>query len=149
MGAALDYKALRVMALGGVLFSSVEGASGEGGDFTLALGALLVCGRRVLGTFAAALCAGAEVGQLTGTGTGISNPRSGSSGWLAPRADLGLELPLGGDFAFYGRLGATVPTVRKEFVVDDETLVHRPAAVTGRLALAWNERMAARWETDR
>jgi hypothetical protein len=60
---------------------------------------------------------------------------------LAPRADLGLELPLGGDFALYGRLGATVPTVRKEFVVDDETLVHRPAAVTGRLAVGLELRL--------
>jgi hypothetical protein len=135
LGAALDYRGLRISALGALIVGSDEQASGKGADFDLTLGALLLCGRQAIGPAVASLCLGLEAGQLNGAGVGVKNPRSGESFWWAPRLEPGVLWPVAGNFSIFGRFGATLPRIRRTFVLDDTLLVHKPAALTGRLAL--------------
>jgi hypothetical protein len=133
---AVDYGAWRVTALGAILLSprhDVE--AGKGGEFGLSLGALLGCGHWRWGRAEPLLCLGAELGRLSGTGTGVRRAKSGESLWWGPRAELGVLVPLAGRFSLLARAGAVFPQIRKDFTVDDDLLVNRPSAVSGRATL--------------
>jgi hypothetical protein len=81
---------------------------------------------------------GGEVGRLSGRGLGVSFSRVGSSLWLAPRADLGIGLPLVARLALVLRGGVAAPVFRPEFtesVSGQAVEVHQAARVTARATL--------------
>jgi hypothetical protein len=103
----------------------------RGGEFELVTAGLLACGEPVFGTVTALVCAGAELGSLSGTGV-VLDPREGSSGWQALRAEAGAAVALGQGFSLLARAGLTRPFSRQPFVVDMTDEVHRAAALTFR-----------------
>jgi hypothetical protein len=131
---SVDHRQFRLTGLGALIAGS-QRQDGKGADFQLLFGALLACGRRPMGPTVAAICVGVEMGELRGTGAGVRNPRSGTSLWWAPRLDAGVTLPFSTSWALWGRLGATLPQERREFVLGDGLFTHRPDQLTGRLSL--------------
>lgn len=112
---------------------------GPGGDLSLVTGALLAC-TSPFGTaqapLALALCAGGELGRLSGSGTGVPVRRDGQSLWAAARAEADLFWSLPSTRLRLGaQLGLAVPFVRDDFVLDGIGAVHRPANLTGRAGL--------------
>jgi hypothetical protein len=85
-------------------------------------------------------CAAFEAGQITGSGFGVRDPRTGSGPWLAPGVQGILKLPLGRRWHFEAALGGFVALVRPEFELDDQGVVHQPDPVSARLELGigWN-----------
>jgi hypothetical protein len=150
VGAVLDVGALPNPALGaeleagiawralyagaeGAVFSpnQLDGPDGRGGDFQLWAAGVVACLGRPAAGLSAVVCAGYEIGALSGRGTGVTDPRSETTTWQALRAELGVVVPFGAGFSGVLRGGAVVPLQRREFVLDSE-LVHRPAAVGAR-----------------
>jgi hypothetical protein len=85
-------------------------------------------------------CAAFEAGQITGSGFGVRDPRTGSGPWLAPGVQGLLKLPLAHRWHFEAALGGFVALVRPEFELDDQGVVHQPDLVSARLELGigWN-----------
>lgn len=112
---------------------------GAGGDLALATGALLAC-TSALGAARAplglALCAGGELGRLSGSGVGVPAPRDGQSLWAAARveADVFWSVP-STRLRLGAQLGLAVPFVRDDFVLDGIGAVHRPSSLAGRAGL--------------
>jgi hypothetical protein len=140
VGFALGHGVLRLEALGAIYLSGEQPVVADrGGEFQLTVASVQGCGRWQLGRLAPMVCLGAELGRLWGRGVGVDNPRSGESVWWAPRADAGALWGISRGFSLLGRLGLVLPQVRREFVLYDGLLVHRPGALDGRLAfgLEW------------
>jgi hypothetical protein len=83
-----------------------------------------------------ALCTGAELGELSGSGIGVSSPHHQRTLWSAVRFDADLrwalpDTPLGLDLL----VTAAAPLSRDEFVLRNIGSVHRPASVVGRVGL--------------
>ncbi len=118
--------------------ASAEAGVTPGADLGLALGSLSACAAPY-GSFRSpqsiALCAGWEVGRLSGTGTDVPQPRSGGALWVAPRVELGglWALP-GTQLHLGGFLTAAAPLNRAQFALRDVGTIHRAATVVGRLA---------------
>ncbi len=112
--------------------------AGAGADVGLATGSVSVCATPLDSSSTAltlALCVGWEMGQLRGSGTGVSTPRSANALWLAPTVHAGLTWqPLGSRFGFGAHLGAGVPLERDRFFLNDLGDIHQPATVVGRAA---------------
>jgi hypothetical protein len=135
LAAALDVGRFRVVALGALFATAEARLAAGGGDFRLAFGGALGCWRRPVGHATGAVCAGAEVGALSGQGTGVSNSKLGTALWLAPRAELDLAIPLVARVRLALAAGAAAPVSRPSFVetVGGETVrVHRAAPVAAR-----------------
>jgi hypothetical protein len=134
----LRWPSLQIGLLGALFAQQRELLAGtaRGGDFTLALGALVACGRRAL---PAALhlsgCAGFELGQLTASGVG-PGVRSFDQTKLVygPRGEVGLSWQVSNELVFFVRLGATMPLARDDFRLGDVT-VHKPSQVSFRSQL--------------
>jgi hypothetical protein len=82
------------------------------------------------------LCAGAELGQLSGTGTRVLIPYRRRTLWAAARVELAARLalfdtPLGLELL----ITALAPFTRDEFFLKDLGEIHRPSSVVGRLGL--------------
>jgi hypothetical protein len=153
LGAELRWQRLALRAAGTLLFDQHAelqppiGSSGginaairaPGADLSLALGSLSAC-TTVFGgfraPFAAAVCAGWELGRLSAVGTGIQIPRRGAALWSAPRVDAGLSWAASGTPLRLGfQLGVLTPLTRDDFFLRDLGTVHRPPSVVGRLAV--------------
>lgn len=147
LGVELGWRRLQLRALGLLLFEQHvdrSGASGlpadAGADLALFAGSVSVCAAAV-GSFrsdsAVFLCAGPELGRLSGSGTGVSERRSGGSLWLAPRVDVGglWHVP-GSNLDLSLAASAAAPLLRDEFVLEGTVPVHRAGSVVGRLGLA-------------
>jgi hypothetical protein len=112
--------------------------SALGAELGLATGALLACALSVswLPPLEVRACAGWELGQLSGVGTGVPDARHGSKLWSAPLLDAGAAWPIP-ETAF--RLGAMLdlaaPLGRDEFVLQGLGRVHRPSSIVGRVML--------------
>lgn len=132
VGASLGHRSVRLTAFGEMFVSQTRDSGGKGGDFELLVGGFLACGVGKLSHLGILGCLGAEGGRLSGTGVGVRTAKSGESPWWAPRADVGVLVPLGARFSLLARLAATLPRVRREFVLDETTSVHQPAVATGR-----------------
>ena len=110
-----------------------------GGDLGLATGALLAC-TSPLGApgdaLALSLCAGGELGRLSGSGTGVVDPHDGQSLWAAARAEAALYWTVPTSRLRLGaQLSLAVPIVRDDFVLDEIGALHRPASLSGRAGL--------------
>lgn len=119
--------------------AQLAGQPGLGGDLALATGALLGC-TTVFGarqdSLALGLCAGGELGRLSGSGTGVLTPRSGYSLWAAARAEVEMAWHVPSTRLRLGaQLGMAVPFVRDDFVLDGIGAVHRPESLVARAGL--------------
>jgi len=108
-----------------------------GAEIELLAGSVLACAPRLLGAppLAIGACAGAEMGRLEGTGTGLAVARSGGSWWSAARADAMARWALGAGFGLGLQLSALIPWDRDEFAVQGVGRVFRPWRVTSRATL--------------
>lgn len=83
-----------------------------------------------------AVCAGAELGQLSGTGTRVIVPYQRRALWAAARVELAARVGLGSaPLSLELLASALAPFTRDEFILRDLGEVHRPASVVGRLGL--------------
>jgi hypothetical protein len=145
LGVELGWSRFQLRGAGLIVFEQHVDRAGQGlgadagADLSLFAGSLSACAA-ALGSFRAGntlfLCAGPELGRLSGSGTGVSERRSGGGLWLAPRVDLGgfWRLP-GSNLALGALVSAAVPLARAEFLLDGSLPVHRAASVVGRLSL--------------
>jgi len=144
IGAELGVGRLRLRALGTLLFeqhTTLETATlpEAGADLQLMAGSLLACtapfgaARAELTTLA---CLGLEVGSVSGTGSGVPQPRSGSALWVAPRLDAGLvwSIPASA-LQLSANLTAATPLNRDEFALTGIGTVHEPPSIIGRIGL--------------
>jgi hypothetical protein len=127
------------LELEGALYAPTETSSvaGQAGKFRLAYGAPLACGAKPLGGTTLLLCAGAELGQLSGEGVGeaVSASHPKNTFWAAARGELGMGYPREGALRLVGRAGMAVPLIRREFVLDGPDVVFRTAAISARVGL--------------
>ena len=110
-----------------------------GGDLSLATGTLLGCSNVLETTppaLSLSLCAGGEVGRLSGSGTGVAVRRNAHSPWAAARveSDLYWQVP-SSSLRLGAQLSLGVPFVRDDFVLDQIGAVHRAASLVGRAGL--------------
>jgi hypothetical protein len=146
LGAELCWSRWQLRALALLLFEQHVDRSGQaalpadaGADLSLFAGSVSACAAAVgsfRGDAAVFLCAGPELGRLSGSGTGVSVRRSGGRLWLAPRVDLGglWHVPgTGVDLSLSA--SAAAPLLRDEFVLQGPVPVHRAGSVVGRLLL--------------
>lgn len=149
LGAQLGWGKLELRMLGSLLFeqetaidSAVAPASGApapGAKLQLLAGAVLACTapfgslRAPIAPFA---CVGAELGRLSGIGTGVASPRQGSALWAAPLVQVGGSWAVPDTALRLGvALTAAAPLNRDEFALRDIGTVHQPPSVVGRLAI--------------
>lgn len=144
LGVQLSWQRLQLRALGTLLFEQhAEVGDGPGrppgADLQLWTAALSGCttalgGQRLGVTLP--VCLGFELGRLSGTGTDVLEPRSGSALWAAARADVGaLWCPGEGPLCLTGTLTAAAPLTRSRFALAEIGTVYRPSPVVGRLSL--------------
>ena len=113
--------------------------AGAGADVGLSTGALLGCTNPFASdarALSVSLCAGWEMGRLSGSGTGVNRPRIASALWLAPSlpAALAHQFP-GTRLSLNARAGAALPLDRNEFVLEGLGTVHQPASLVARVSL--------------
>lgn len=83
-----------------------------------------------------AVCAGAELGQLSGNGTRVVVPYQRQALWAAARVELAARLALGETpLALELLTTLLAPFTRDEFILRDLGEIHRAASVIGRLGL--------------
>jgi hypothetical protein len=118
---------------------SVDGFSdgAPGAEIELLAASLLACIPRLLQAHEVQLgaCAGAELGWLEGTGTGVDISRSGVTGWSAARGDATARWALGQGLGLDLQLAVLVPLERDEFTVAGAGRVYRPGRAAGRATL--------------
>jgi hypothetical protein len=135
---ALDAGSLRFVVLGALFATQRADVAGGSGEFELAFGGVLGCVRRGVKRSTALACLGAEIGRLSGQGLGVSFSQAGSELWLAPRADLGIAVPVVAGILLVLRGGAAAPVFRPtftEYVSGQAIAVHQAARVTARATL--------------
>jgi len=132
----VGYAALRAVVLGTLFAAQQTRVPGDrGGEFQLVLGGLLLCAEPTFGRLFALACAGAELGELTGTGIDVMDPRERGVGWRALRAEAGAGWALGQGLSLVARAGVSAPLSRRQFVLDRTERVHRPGSLTARVWL--------------
>lgn len=140
VGGELRWRRLQLRALGTLLLEQHAElgapAPAPGADLRLFAGSLHGCTSPVqAGAFALPVCLGFELGWLTGVGTGVAAPRSGSAPWAAPRLDAGGRWCARSSPVCLGlTLTAATPITRSRFELTNIGTVYRPAPVTGRLS---------------
>jgi len=147
LGAEVAWGKFQVRASGTLLFEQqtrVEaiGSPAPGARLDLITGALLGCTApfaQLRGALAPLLCVGAEVGRLTGNGTGVASPRQGSALWAAPLVQAGGFWTIPGTSLRLGLLAlAATPLRRDEFTLRGVGTVYRPPSLIGRLSLGFD-----------
>jgi hypothetical protein len=104
-------------------------------SFSLLSAGLRACYTLGRGLVDTALCAGAEIGQLSASGAGLFRAQSVDDLWLAPQLGLELGVPLGPAFAVLARADAVVPLLRHGYAVNETDNVHETPAVAVRVAV--------------
>jgi hypothetical protein len=138
LGAALDWQGVELRLLGTYLparEASISTSSGSGSaEIGLVAGSVAGCLPRRLSSSGLELgpCVGAELGWLSGSGTGLDVARSGGGLWSAARLDAVARWVLGNGIGLDFLLSALVPLQRHEFEVSGPGLVFQPSAVVGR-----------------
>jgi hypothetical protein len=109
-----------------------------GADVSLATGTLSACALPLdASSMAVALCAGWEMGRVSGIGTGISSPRRANGLWLAPSVDAGLTWqPPGSRLGLGVRVGAAAPLGERSFFLERLGTVHEVASLVARAGLS-------------
>lgn len=144
LGAELGWSKLELRALGTVLFEretqlEAPASPAPGAKLALITGGLFACAApfgSLHATLAPFACFGAEIGRLSGVGTGVASPRRGSALWAAPIVHVGAAWAVP-DTALGLAMGLAVaaPLARDEFALRDIGTVHQPPSVVGRLSV--------------
>ena len=119
------------------------GTPAPGADLSLVFGALSGC-HGVTATSDSraelAVCAGMELGQLSGQGRELRNAEAKQALWLALSGGLEGRWQWTHNLYAYAQLGACVPLNHDQFVVAGSQAVHRPSNLVGRggLGLGWD-----------
>ncbi|MBX7114837.1 MAG: hypothetical protein K1X64_10975 [Myxococcaceae bacterium] len=142
---ALDWGPLRI-ELGAGSFGQRRFSDGPRQDSSVDVAMPLFAGAKacflpLTGNAQLGLCGGAEVGWVTATGNGVSQPRSGNSLWWALEAGVTARFLLWGPFHFHvGAMGAYSP-LQTSIFFDGFGEVARSRALTFRpelgLELVW------------
>lgn len=143
LGVGLAWPSLELRAIGTFLPEregtlSASDPRSPGVSIGLLAGGLVGCVPVALQTqsLGMAVCAGAELGQLSGSGTRVIAPYQRQTLWAAARVELATRLGLGQTPLGLELLAtALAPFTRDEFILKDLGDVHRPATVIGRLGL--------------
>ena len=75
-----------------------------------------------------------EVGEMSGQGFQLGDPRVGSGRWLAIGAGFGVAWPMLPNARLVGSFEAAVPVLRPTFMLETGDVVYRPSLVTTRVA---------------
>ena len=141
LGIELAWSRVQLRALGTFFFEQqarVAASSSEaGGELNLAYATLLACAEPVSAlALHTSLCAGLDVGRMSGVGTGVVQAWGRAVPWLAPRLDAGFSWRIPEtQLRLCGFLGAAVPLNRDVFLLDAIGTVHRPRSVAGHAGL--------------
>jgi hypothetical protein len=146
LGGSLGWEQLELRLLGTYLFpraGSLEASAtgSPGAELALLAGGLLGCAPRLVQTWRIELgaCAGAELGWLWGSGTGVNAPKDGGGLWSAARGDVGARWGVGPRWLGIDvRVSGHVPFERHRFAITEDggsRRVHQPGAVVGRLSV--------------
>ena len=101
-----------------------------GGHFSLAGGSATVCRDLASGRVAGVgLCAGVEVGAVTGTSYGVTAPATARAPWAAATAGGVGALRVGSRVALRLQVAAVVPVLRPDYQLENIGTVHRLPAV--------------------
>jgi hypothetical protein len=109
-----------------------------GADVSLVTGGLGACALPLdEASTEIALCAGWEMGRVSGIGTGITSPRRVNGLWLAPSLDAGLRWkPAGSRLGIGARLGAVAPLGQRAFFIERLGTVHEAQSLVARAGLS-------------
>ena len=77
---------------------------------------------------------GVEAGAMRGSGTGVADARTRSAPWTAALAGLSYSFKLSRSLSIYADVGAAMPFSRPRFTLAGRDELHRPAALSARLA---------------
>jgi hypothetical protein len=100
--------------------------SGVGGEFRLRTATVAGCQAAHASPTSLQICLGSEVGPFRAEGVDGDWSEVRRHVRLAPRADAGAQLHLGRASAVVS-VGAVVPLVRKEYVMDNAGRIHQPS----------------------
>ena len=119
------------------------GTPAPGADLSLIFGALSGChgvAARSDSSAELAVCAGVELGQLSGQGEGLRNAEPQQTLWVALSGGLEGRWQWTQNLYAYAELGVGVPLNHDQFVAGGSQLVHRPSNLVGRgsLGLGWD-----------
>jgi len=106
-------------------FAAAPGATGAGVDIGLLGGTVEGCVR----VGPPWLCAGAAAGRMRGRGVGVVGAQAASRVWAAAQVGIAADVPLRYGVRLTGEVDGLVGLTRPRFVLDDGTLLYRPAAV--------------------
>jgi hypothetical protein len=111
---------------------------GAGANLSLVTGALAACALPLdENSVAIALCAGWEMGRVSGVGTGITSPRRASGLWLAPGIEAGLTWrPADSRLGIGARIGAAAPLGPRSFYLERLGTVHEVQSLVARAGLS-------------
>lgn len=115
--------------------SARPGDASQGGDFSLAAGAVRGCLGAPLGPVDLGGCAGVELGVQSGAAFGVSRPARGDALWLALPVVATLRRSISRRFGVHVEAGASIPLLRRQFAIEGVGAVFRPAPVTVRASL--------------
>jgi hypothetical protein len=115
--------------------AALGGTANVGGDFRLLGGGASVCRAALRWPLEVAACARAEGGILSGTGTGVSTPKTAQSPFWTVLAGVTAALPFGRRAAL--RIDADLGwnPLRPTFALEPYGTVHQPAVIVGRARL--------------
>jgi len=139
LGVELGWPSVALRALGTLLperEGNLDGDAGSPGvEIGLWAGSLLAClpVAREPAPIALSICAGGELGELSGNGTRVTVPYQQRTLWAAARVDVFARWRLEKTpLAIEGLVTVAAPLRRDDFVLQDIGSVHRPESVLGR-----------------
>jgi hypothetical protein len=110
----------------------LDPASSAGADVSLLVTGLRGCVQRARRL----LCAEAEMGRLSGSAVGVSDPRRASLPWTAAGLAVAFPSRLGAHLDGLLMVEGLAPLQRPRFVLDDGAILYQPAPLTLRVSLA-------------
>jgi hypothetical protein len=119
---SLHWSVLRVIALA-ALFSAQPARLADGvrgGDISMWLTGLLVCGERTLDRFALLGCGGFELGKVSVEAVGVARQHNTSKPTYGPRAELGALWEVADATRLWVRVGGVLPLLRDQYVLNDD-----------------------------
>jgi hypothetical protein len=109
----------------------------KGGDIRLTTGSARICALAVLRPIELPVCAGGEVGSMTGRGVGLDQPRQTRLFWAALTASAGVIWMPSKWVGLWVDAALVVPVSRPVFEAENVGHIHQPApaAFAGTLGL--------------
>lgn len=106
----------------------------RGGDIQLVAGGLGACYLPLQSRVELGGCLGAELGRITGTGRGVSEPKSGAATWMAAQARAFCGYRLSSTWVVFAAPELIRRIGNSAFEIDGLGTVHRPSAYAARFS---------------